>query len=98
MTTFECVLACHCRLDRRFVKSGSSAKAKMFRQILKRFTIRQFDYKLSEALRASSNKAGKIDFEVKINHQNESIELHEASGQHRKFEFPFLYLRDNCQV
>lgn len=73
----------------------------MLRQILQRLTIRNLDY--AAIVRASSSGAGKINFVVKINQRNETFELHDtevetASGKQKKFEFPFVYLRDNCQV
>lgn len=76
----------------------------MIRQVLKRIAIRKRDYApLSEIVRTSSSSTGKINLEVKINQQNETFELHDAevstvSGKQKKLEFPFVYLRDNCQV
>lgn len=76
----------------------------MIRQILKRIAIRKRDYALpSKIVRASSSNNGKINLEVKINQQNETFELLDAevsavSGKQKKLEFPFVYLRDNCQV
>lgn len=74
----------------------------MLRQILKRTAIRNRDY--APAFRASSSSVGKINLEVKINQRNESLELHDtevdgASGKQKEIlEFPYVYLRDNCQV
>lgn len=75
----------------------------MLRQILKQIAIRKRDYAPAQLVRASSNSCGKLNLEVKINQHNESFELHDAeveaaSGKQKKFEFPFVYLRDNCQV
>jgi hypothetical protein len=75
----------------------------MLRQILKRIAIRSRDYASAQLTRESSSDGGKNNFQVKINEQNETFELHEtevetASGKQKKFEFPFVYLRDNCQV
>jgi hypothetical protein len=72
----------------------------MFRTVLKRIAISGRDYASAQRLRASSSSK----FQVKINRHNETFELHEAevggrsSGKQKKFEFPFVYLRDNCQV
>lgn len=54
-------------------------------------------------VRAASSDVGKLNLEVKINQLNGTFELHDAevdstSGRRKKFEFPFVYLRDNCQV
>jgi hypothetical protein len=52
----------------------------------------------------SSTKSCLVKFEVKINQQNETFELHDTevnsldSEKQKKFEFPFVYLRDNCRV
>lgn len=78
----------------------------MIRQILKRVAIRKKDYALpTKGVRASSSNNRKINLEVKINQQNETFEfeLHDAevsaaSGKQKRLEFPFVYLRDNCQV
>lgn len=74
----------------------------MFRQILKRTAIRNRDY--APTFRALSSSVGKINLEVKINQRNESLELHDtevgcAKGKQKEiWEFPYVYLRDNCQV
>lgn len=77
----------------------------MIRQVLKRIAIRKRDYaSQAKIIRASSSSnAGKINLEVKINQENETFELHDAevsavSGKQKKLEFPFVFLRDNCQV
>ena len=76
----------------------------MIRNILKRTAIRKKNYVLpSKGVRASSSNNRKINLEVKINQQNETFELHDAevsaaSGKQKRLEFPFVYLRDNCQV
>lgn len=52
----------------------------------------------------SSSKSCLSRFEVKINQQNETFEFHDTevdastSEKQKKFEFPFVYLRDNCRV
>lgn len=74
----------------------------MIRQILKQIVIAKKDYATKEIVRALSS-AGKINFDVKINRQNATFELHDAevetaSGKQKKYAFPFVYLRDNCQV
>ena len=56
---------------------------------------------VSHPLRCAS--ARQKSFDVKINQKNASFELHDEevdvnTGQQKKFEFPFVYLRDNCQV
>lgn len=79
--------------------SWSKVRLAMLRQFLQRLAIRQKDYAQRNFVRASSSSGVKTIFEVKINRQNETFELHDAtSGKQKKFEFPFLYLRDNCQV
>lgn len=90
----------HLGLDRRRRKSGS---VKMIRQVLKQIAIANKKCPSKEIVRALSSEAGKVKFEVKINQQNETFELHDAeveaaSGKQKKYEFPFVYLRDNCQV
>lgn len=62
-------------------------------------------YRLQRFAAFSSSKSSNASFEVKINHQNETLELHDTevtspldSERQKKFEFPFVYLRDNCQV
>lgn len=74
----------------------------MIRQILKRIAIRNRDY--APAFRALSSSVGKINLKVKINQSNESLELHDTEvdsareKQKEVLEFPFVFLRDNCQV
>lgn len=76
----------------------------MLRKIVRRIAaITRQDYEPAQFVRASSNSCGKINLEVKINQHNESFELHDqevetVGGKQKKFEFPFVYLRDNCQV
>lgn len=75
-------------------------ETKMLRRVLKQIVIRNQAQTLLN--RASSSVSTKI--EIKINQENETFELHDAevddatSGKQKKFEFPFVYLRDNCQV
>jgi hypothetical protein len=76
----------------------------MLRQFLKRVAVirKQQDY-CCNFVRALSSDVGKVNLEVKINQRNETFELHDteidaSSGKQKKFEFPFVYLRDNCQV
>ncbi|CRK97926.1 CLUMA_CG011299, isoform A [Clunio marinus] len=77
----------------------------MLRQFSKRINvnaIRARDFAQLILFRASSSDIDKDKFEVKINQTNETFELYEkkvniASGKLKKFEFPFVYLRDNCQ-
>lgn len=74
----------------------------MLRQILKQIVISKRDYAAPKLInRASSSDTKKL--RVKINQENETFELHDVeidatSGKPKKFEFPFVYLRDNCQV
>jgi hypothetical protein len=73
----------------------------MLRRILKQIVIRNRDYATQTSLSRVSSR--KVNLEVKINKENETFELHDAevdatSGKQKKFEFPFVYLRDNCQV
>lgn len=70
----------------------------MLRQILKLVIRKEL---VSHPLRCAS--ARQKGFDVKINEENASFELHDeevdvSSGKQKKFEFPFVYLRDNCQV
>lgn len=75
-------------------------KKKMLRQILKRVAIRNREYAQTRFIGATSVN----NLEVKINQQNETFEVtndaevEAASGKHEKLEFPFVWLRDNCQV
>lgn len=75
----------------------------MFRQILQRTAIRNQNYASPSKIIRASSSSGKINLEVKINQENETFELHNAedgavSGKQKTLEFPFVYLRDNCQV
>lgn len=75
----------------------------MLRKFFKQIAIRKQDYARRKFVRASSSDGKKFNLEVKINRANETFELHDAeidvtSGKQKKFEFPFVYLRDNCQV
>lgn len=69
----------------------------MLRKILQQFAIRREFVSHSFSSVSVRHKS----FDVKINLENDAFELHEevdASGKQKKFEFPFVYLRDNCQV
>lgn len=72
----------------------------MLRQILKQVAIRSREYTQTRFIGATLVN----NLEVKINQQNETFEVtndaevETASGKHMKFEFPFIWLRDNCQV
>lgn len=83
--------------------STSEVRTEMLRQFLKQTAIRKPDYARRNFVRASSGDGKRFNLEVKINRANETFELHDAetdvtSGKQKKFEFPFVYLRDNCQV
>lgn len=91
---------CHLGLVCWRVKSSS---VKMLRQILKQTVTAKKDFLPKEIIRALSSDAGKINLQVEINQQNATFELHDTevettSGKQKKYEFPFVYLRDNCQV
>ena len=76
----------------------------MLRQAIKRISvIRRRNCSQVKIFRAISSETKGLNLEVKINSQNESFELHDTeaditTGKQKKFEFPFIYLRDNCQV
>lgn len=75
----------------------------MLRQALKQISvIRRRNCSQVKIIRAISSETKNLNLEVKINSQNESFELHNTeaditTGKQKKFEFPFVYLRDNCQ-
>lgn len=68
----------------------------MLRQFIKRLLIRKLDSVPGTIVQRFAS--GKINCEVKINQENESLELHSEGDGGKKIEFPFVYLRDNCQV
>lgn len=74
----------------------------MLRSFFKQTFIAFKKYPPKDVARALSSVAGKISLKVKINQQNETFEMHEveveAAGKQKIYEFPFVYLRDNCQV
>lgn len=72
----------------------------MFRQVLTGVLIRSRNYTSRKFVSVLPHDVKELSLEVKLNEKDETFELYDnlTSGKPRKFDFPFVYLRDNCQV
>lgn len=73
----------------------------MIRTLLKSVTAIRDNKSFIKAILIRSLSVQNVNFtkiNVKTNFQTEMVELHSDDEPSKPFEFPFIWLRDNCRV